>query len=83
MDEKFATASVHFQNKNFLETPFMNSKFDSFQTYPYINKIAFGKKESFSLNMTSRGCLSPLNKLERTKSVSAFFRPKGYCQNYN
>ena len=31
VDEKYATVSVHFQNKNFLETPFMNSNFDSSQ----------------------------------------------------
>ena len=31
VDEKYATTSVHFQNKNLLEIPFMNSKFDSCQ----------------------------------------------------
>ena len=31
VDEKYTTAAVHFQNKKFLETPCMNSNFDSSQ----------------------------------------------------
>jgi len=31
VDEKYASVPVNYQNKNFLETPFMNSDFDSSQ----------------------------------------------------
>ena len=31
VDKKYASAPVHYQTRNFLETPFMISTFDSFQ----------------------------------------------------